>query len=104
LRLTARMEGSRDNTNLREFYPRIRAAGLGPSYLAYFEGRRDSSASFEVQWRRENNLEITATFNPQPEFNARESLTELASGHRGMLTRYISAGPEAQLRVRVYNR
>lgn len=104
LRLTARMESARHNVSLSEFYSRTRTAGLEPYYQSWYNGQRDSARSISIQWRRERHLEITASFTPQPEFIAHEYLSNLASGETSMQLRHLAAGPQAQIRVRIYNR
>jgi len=104
LRLNARLDSARDNIGILDFYSRTRTTSLQPYYQSYFTGRRDSSPFFSIQWRREQYLEITATINPQPQFIAREYLTDLATGATGMQTRHIAEGPQVQLQIRVYNR
>jgi hypothetical protein len=104
LRLTARLDSQRNEFRVSEFFSAVRQPGLDPSFVSTTQSRRDSAPSFTLQWRRRNNLEITATINPRPLFQSREQLTEFATTARSLQTRQIAAGPSGEIRFRIYNR
>ena len=104
LRLTARMDSQRSQYNVSEYFSSVRKPGQDPFFISSTSNRRDSAPSFTVQWRRRNNLEITATINPRPLFQSQETLREFGAMDGTVLSRQIAQGPQGEIRFRIYNR
>jgi hypothetical protein len=104
LRLSARMESTRDEFYVNEFFSTVRKPGLDPAYVSSTRSNRDYAPSFTLQWRRKKNLEITATINPRPRFSSTEQLTEFSTGFSSLQSREIARGPQGEIRFRIYNR
>jgi len=102
LKLRTNLDGPRTETWLSSLYPAVRAVGLDPSYFASTTTYVDRSASFTVEWRRRDNIEITASISTRPEIRTEESLTPFGATVGSLFATEIARSPRAMLRVRVF--
>ncbi len=103
LKLRGRLQGPRNDSEISRFFATIRQVGQAPSYISTTTSRRDSSASFSVEWRRTPHLELTASINPRPGSHSIETLTAFGEPTGSLQIREIPRTPSFQIEVRLYN-
>lgn len=102
LKLRANLDGPRTELWRSTFFPAVREPGLDPSFIAGTTRRMDSSASFTVEWRRRDHLEVRATFGTRPEIQTEESLTPFGAIAGDVFATDVAESPRAMIRVRVF--
>jgi hypothetical protein len=102
LKFRTNLNGPSTETSMLSLYPAVRAIGLDPSYIASTTFRTDRSASFQVEWRRRDHLEVRANFSTRPSTRTEESLTPFGEAAGPLLATGIDSAPRLMLRVRVF--
>lgn len=102
LKLRTQMQGPRTETWSSRIFPAVRQIGLDPSFYASTTTRIDRSAAFTVEWRRRDNMEITASLRSRPEIQTVESLTPFGAAAGSLFATEIASAPQAMLRVRFF--
>jgi hypothetical protein len=101
-KLSARIEGPRTEKNVTSFFSSIRKAGIDPFFISGTNSKRDSSASFSVEWRRTRNLEVTASINTRPNFKNEQFLRAFGETATSFQTREVAQTPRFQIQFRFF--
>jgi len=101
-KLRGRIDGPRRESNISSFFSSVRQTGIDPSFFSSSTSRRDTSASFSLEWRRTRNLEVTATLNSRPRFRNEESLRAFGETTGSLQAREIAQTPRFQIQFRFY--
>ncbi|HUF73274.1 MAG TPA: hypothetical protein VMR74_10290 [Gammaproteobacteria bacterium] len=102
LKLRTSVQGPRTDTWSSRLFPAVRQVGLDPSFYASTTTYIDPSASFTVEWRRRDKIEVTASFSSRPEIRTEESLTPFGAAIGSLFATEVARAPQAMLRVRVF--
>jgi len=102
LKLRTNLDGPRSDTqNLRTFFPVREAGGLNPNSIWRTTTEDDRSASIQLEWRRRDHLEITASLSTRPRSQALRIPILTASPEFPQATG-SDTSPRAMLRIRFF--
>jgi hypothetical protein len=102
LKLRTSLEGPSTSAERSLFYATVRAPGLEPSFVSRTSETVDRSASFSVEWRRRENLEIRASLSTSPKVREEESLTPFGGLPGPVLATETETTPQAEIEFRYY--
>lgn len=102
LKLGLSLNGPSTNYGNSLFFGSVRQPGLDPSFIASTITRYDRAASLQVEWRRMDHLEITASLSSQPKVVTEESLFAFGATAGTLLATETARTPRAMVRFRYY--